>query len=407
VRTARIATPAPTGALPPLPADDRKKLGLLLVELARTLEELVQTGLTAATEATRQRLDASFKEASRMKLLRLGASLRYVNEEVGRFVGSDAADACSRGPAFGWHAAFSQRRFVLFAHRSWLLAKGMSAALRCADHARFARLVGARGDAPTLVQTMDVVTIGVLKRTVQSACTFEFRLRVLRASSPGLEGVSLILPLVFARKNPDVTAEAFLHLPQPQRWNPIVLTEPRTITITGAAVALDERGGPGRLTLGPTATVTPTKPPKSWSSSLTWSPERALARVRAQEPGPLDLAPELQEEVVLTDWQAAEAIARATPERRILEVTTADGLVLDAIVPSGPDGAELGAHLAAAAKKKQRPALFGVVYYELGRLVLLPLSFVDAPNADQAPKHLMLSSEKINLSALLGNLDLR
>jgi len=375
-----------------LPAPEQKKLAALLEELARAIEDLVRTGLTSATEATRHKLDVSFKEASRMKLLRLGATLRYVNEEVGRFLAHSEA--------------FSGKRFVFFTHRAWLLARGLAEALAAKNDRVLARLSGTGARDPLPVRSIDVVTLGVLARTVQNTCTFEFRLRVVKAEDPALVGRSLVFGLVFGRKSVDIAAEAFLHLPQPQKYHPKILSERMVLTVTGAAIAPDERGG-GRLLLGPKGTVTQQgKLAGGWEPYLAWQMTPALARARAQVPGPLDLPNELQEEVMLADWSCKEDKARATPERRIFAVSAA-GLELDAVVSTGADGKTLAGHLEAHAKRKPNAAkppapLFGLVHYELGRLVLTPLATL----GPDGPLHLMLSNEKINLSALLGSLQL-
>ena len=49
---------------------DTRKLTPLLNELCAAVEELLLAGLTAASKSTVERIDVSFKEASRMKLLR-------------------------------------------------------------------------------------------------------------------------------------------------------------------------------------------------------------------------------------------------------------------------------------------------------------------------------------------------
>lgn len=387
VAPAAAASSELTGLLAP----EQKKLAALLEELARAIEDLVRTGLTSATEATRQKLDVSFKEASRMKLLRLGATLRYVNEEVARFLAHSEA--------------FSAKRFVFFTHRAWLLARGLAEALAAKNDRVLARLSGTGARDPLPVRSIDVVTLGVLARTVQNTCTFEFRLRVVKAEDPALVGRSLVFGLVFGRKSADITAEAFLHLPQPQKYHPKILSERMVLTVTGAAIALDERGG-GRLLLGPKGTVTQQGKLAGWEPYLEWPMGPALARARAQVPSPLDLPNELQEEVVLADWSCKEDKARATPERRIFAVTAA-GLELDAVVSTGSDGKTLAGHLEAHAKRKPNatkpPApLYGLVHYELGRLVLTPLATL----GPDGPLHLMLSNEKINLTALLGSLQL-
>lgn len=388
------ATPAEAAPAGPgtLPVPEQRQLAALLDELARAIEDLVRTGLTSATEATRQKLDASFKEASRMKLLRLGATLRYVNEEVGRFLAHSDA--------------FSARRFVFFIHRAWLLARGLAEALQEKNDRVLARLsgAGARGPAPT--GALEVVTLGVFARSVQSTCTFDFRLRVVRADDPAQVGRSLVFGLVFARKSADIPAEAYLHLPQPQKFAPKIFTEGKVLAISGAAIAPDERGG-GRLLLGPGGRVTQqARPAGGWTPLLQWQMRPALARARAHAPSPLDLPNELQEEVVLADWSCAEDPARATPERRVFTVRAA-GLELDAVVPTGADGKALAKHLETHAKRKPSatspvPPLYGLVHYELGRLVLSPLTTFGV----EGPAYLMLANEKINLAALLKSLQL-
>ena len=391
------APPPAVAALTSLPSPEQKQLAALLDELARAIEDLVRTGLTSATEATRQKLDVSFKEASRMKLLRLGATLRYVNEEVGRFLAHSEQ--------------FSAKRFVFFTHRAWLLARGLAEALHEKNDRVLARLSGTGARDPAPIRSIDVVTLGVFSRTVQNTCTFDFRLRVVKADDPAHVGRSLVFGLVFGRKSVDISAEAFLHLPQPQKYHPKIFTERLVLSVRGAAIAFDERGG-GRLLIGPKGAVAQQgKLEGGWKPYLEWQMGPALARARAHVPSPLDLPNELQEEVVLADWTCKEDRARATPERRIFTVSAA-GLELDAVVSTGTDGKTLAKHLETHAKRKPKdpstsstsppPPLYGLVHYELGRLVLTPLATLGV----DGPVHLMLSNEKINLAALLGSLQL-
>ena len=156
--------PAAPAEAPPAPVklDDRAELLPMLAELASTVESLIATGLSTASAATRQKLDVSFKEASRRKLLRLGASLRYVNEELGRFV----ADA----------SAFSAKRFAFFLHRSWMLARGLHEAIREDDAPWIARLLMTR--EPEVVRRIEAIVLGVGKRVqADGGCSFEFRMR--------------------------------------------------------------------------------------------------------------------------------------------------------------------------------------------------------------------------------------
>ena len=76
---------------PPLSLTEGVKLLPTLDDLARAVDGLVAAGLTTASEATRQKLDVTMKEALRLKLARLGAALRFVNEEIGRYLAQDAA----------------------------------------------------------------------------------------------------------------------------------------------------------------------------------------------------------------------------------------------------------------------------------------------------------------------------
>src|SRR5215468_4269498 len=100
---------------------DARKLTPLLDELCAAIEDLLLAGLTTASKSTVERIDVTFKEASRMKLLRLGSTLRIANEEISRFtVGS---------------AQFSSRRLAFFLGRAWVLAASMRKAVHSSDAA--------------------------------------------------------------------------------------------------------------------------------------------------------------------------------------------------------------------------------------------------------------------------------
>jgi len=372
--------PASIAEPPTMTLEDPKGAAQLTNELAKVVEDLVRTGLTSATAATRTKLDAAFKEASRRKLLRLGASLRYTNEEVGRFLADDGS--------------FTARRYGLFLHRPCLLAKGTSFAIAKNDGRLVASLSAGTAAAPKPIGgAIEVVTIGVHKRVTATVCSFDFRLRVTKSPKAGLQGKSLVFSLVFARKVA-VPAEAYLHLPQPQKFAPKIFRDKTTITITDAAVIPDERGG-GRLVLGAKSVVTAGKGNVTWEDHYGWDPEGAAARARAHAPTPLDLAVELQEEIVLDEWQLA-------PGGDGTSWVHAAGLAMRVGMPAGEEGAELTKRLEARAKKKNKPRLYGTMHYEYGQLVFTPLSYL----GDDGPEYLMLSDENINLSALLGSLNL-
>ncbi len=368
-----VTTAEPRPPPPAIGVDDAKGTTALLDELARLVEDLVRTGLPSATKATRTKIDAAFEEASRRKLLRLGVSLRYVGEEVGRFLADDGT--------------FTSRRYAFFLHRSWLLAKGIGAALAANDAALVASLAAGTGSAPSPIGDLEVVTLGVAARASTVACSFDFRLRVVASRREEVASRSLVLSFVFATK-PGVPPEAYLHLPQKQGFAPKVLCEKGRIAIVEAARIAG--GAADRLVLGPKSRVTAGGPYEDWEAQLVFDARGAAARAFAHVPTPLDLAVEMQEEVVLREWAL------------VGDDVVAPGLSVSLALPAGPEGARVRERLEAAAKKKKRAPLFGTVHYERGRILLSPLTLFER----DGPVHLMLSNEKINLAALLGSLDL-
>jgi len=377
---ASVTTPPPNPA--PLLVD--AALAPVLEELAGFVEGLVGSGLTAATQATQQKLEASFREVSRLKLLRLAAVLRYVGDECGRFL----ADS----------PQFSPRRLAFFLNRTWLLCRGLIRALLPADPAALARLLLQASPRP--VAALSVVVIGVQKRALlDGAAAFEFRMQVL--SGAGVpRGTRLVWSCVFgARKS--VPAEAFLHLPQPQKFAPKILLEPTQISVTDAAVTLDDRGG-GRLQLGPRSTVRPGPAFDDWAVLQAWDPAGALGRVRGHAISPLDLEVELQEDVVVTDYAVGPTTDHPFRSEQQVVAIRAGALELDAVISRGPDGRELAAALdELRAPGAERPPLYGVLHYEMARLVFQPLTAF----GDAGPRHLMISSAHIDLASLMKTLD--
>ncbi len=383
------AAPAPAAA----PALDENAGLQMADELVRAVEELLRTGLVSATEATRAKLDATFKEASRHKLLRIGASLRYVNEEVGRYLADDGT--------------FVARRFGLFLHRAWLLARGFANALRSQNRATAQRLAMGAGGGARSIKKIEVVTLGVLKGVVSTACTFDFKLRVVGGGPDcrDLLGRTVTWSFVFARKTASVPAEAYLHLPQVQKYVPTLLLEPNHVVVENCALTSDERGNL-RMALGPPSTVSAGAAVTDWAALYQWNVAAAHARVAAQLVSPLDLAVETQEEVMLTQWSATLDQDRCSDERTVFCVTptvseAADTATFDAVVATGVDGVELKAALTdAAASTTARLPLYGVCYAENGRMTLLPLSYL----TDQGPYHLMWSREHIDVASLMKTL---
>ncbi|MGE0870677.1 MAG: hypothetical protein AB7P03_19080 [Kofleriaceae bacterium] len=367
--------------------DDKRALVPVLEELARTVERLIASGLTTASKATKQKLDASFKEASRLKLLRVATSLRYVGDELQRFLDDSEH--------------FSARRLTFFAHRTWLLARGLLEAIAENNQAQLARLLLAT--APRPVKRLRLAVLGVQKRALlDGSAAFEFRMTVLDDKGDPAKGTRLLWSCVFGAKK-NVPAEAFLHLPQPQKFVPTLLLEQTEIIVTDAAVTTDQHGY-GRLVLGPKSTVTAGKKLSAWSDLLAWDPARFGRRLQAHRITPLDIEVELQEELVLTGWELQPAQDHPfRSELRVFPIAW-NGLVLDAVCSTGPDGEQLFARLAALAKPRaERPALYGVMHVEMGRLVVQPLTLF----GDDGPEHLMMSGENIDLAALMKTMDFR
>ena len=118
---------------------------------------------------------------------------------------------------------------------------------------------------------------------------------------------------------------------------------------------------------------------------------------------PLDMAPEMSEEVVLPSYELGDPHdSPFWPNQKVFPIKTPNGLELLAIVSTSTDGKELMKAMKELLKKKARPALYGLMRYELCRPLFQPLATFEG----KTMKHLMLSDEKINLSALLGTLNL-
>src|SRR6185437_9153225 len=154
------------------------------------------------------------------------------------------------------------------------------------------------------VEQLRVVTLGVVKRVVPGAfASFDFRLRAMGAAGPVADQESLIWSCVFPlRKDLDLPAEAFLHLPQKQKFKPSILLEKKIVEVTRCAVSA-QPGGTTRLALSDATTMTACEAFDAWESLLNWDLGQAAERLDHHRPTPMDLEIELQEEVFLSEWQ--------------------------------------------------------------------------------------------------------
>jgi hypothetical protein len=358
---------------------DRGKLQAMLAQLAGAVEELLLSGLTTASEATRQTLNVAFQEASRLRLLRLSSTLRVANEELGRYTRNEAD--------------FSRKRLNFFLNRAWLLTHGLARAMRDGDEAEVDRLLWVPPSEP--VDRLEVVALGVVKKVTPAFAAFEFRLRTLARAGRLAAGHRLMWSCVFPlRPGMDLPSEGFLLLPQKQKFTPKLFLEKRSVIIEKAAVALDEFGG-GRISLGDQSTVAPGAAFEDWERFQTWDPAAALRRIEEHAPGPLDLDVEVQEEVVLRDWRCGDRAER--DDGAAVYPVTCGPITFDAIVSPGAEGAVLRKAMDGMRKKKRLAPLFGLLHYEKCRLLLQPLARFD----EEGPAQLMLSDEKVDRAALL------
>jgi hypothetical protein len=294
---------------------------------------------------------------------------------------------------------FSARRLAFFCNRTWLIARGLLEAIAENDGPALARLLLATPPQP--VKALRLAVVGTQKRALlDGSAAFEFRMTTLD-EQPGVpRGSRLVWSCVFGAKK-NVPAEAFLHLPQAQKFTPKILLEPTEIIVADAAITLDEHGY-GRVMLGPKSTVKPGKAFDGWDGLLAWDRERVVQRLRRHQVSPLDLEVELQEDVVVREWELGTPGPNPfRPEQQVFPLSSG-GLALDAVCSTGPDGKELGEALKSFSKaRSKRPPLYGVMHVEMGRLMFQPLSAV----GDDGPEHLMISGENIDLASLMKTLD--
>lgn len=363
------------------PPADRPRLTAVLAQLSTAVEELLLSGLTTASDATRQTLAAAMQEAARFRLLRLGSTLRTAMEELGRFTSHDTS--------------FSPRRLIFFLSRAWLLSRGLSHALRTGDEKEYDRLTWSPPTQP--LSKVEVVCLGAVKKVVPGAFgAFEFRFRAVADSPPVTSGQKLAWSVVFPLKaGVDIPAEGFLHLPQKQKFTPYILLEKKKVTIANANIAFDEFGS-GRIVLTDQSTMVLGSAFAGWQQFLDWAPQPAVERIRKHTPGPLDLDTELQEEIVLRDYTIGAPEEGEHTGQTVFPITR-DSLVLSAVLGAEAESKALRKNLDELRKlKKDRPPIYGLLHYERCRLLFQPLT-VFRPE----PDFITISKENVNKAALL------
>jgi hypothetical protein len=371
------------------PQDQHHRLQRFLTDLAGGIEDLMSSGLATASAATLERLDVGFREASQQRLMRVGSTLRIVNEEIRRYLDEDSS--------------FSTRRLAFFLNRAWLLCRGLARALAEADEAAWQGLL--LTPAPRQLPAFTAIALGVAKKVAANVfCAFDFRLRILELEAPAEPGtlpadsdahtMPLVWSAIFPVKNPAVPAEAYLQLQQPQKFYPGLLLK-KPVRIEGASISCTS--GSPRLVLGPDSTV------KEAEVSVTdldrfcsWDRGTTGQRLRSHQASPLDLDIELEEEIVLHDWRLGKRERERLGDRHVYPLT-AGGVDYAAVVTDGVEGEALGATLEQLRRKPESSPLFALLHCELGRLVVRPLSLLGG----QWPTHLMLSTSKVGTQELL------
>jgi hypothetical protein len=186
-----------------------KQLIQLLNGLCQAVESILLTGMTIASKATYDSLQTAFKEASQMRLLRLGSTLKIAVEEIHRFNSHDPL--------------FSAQRLNFFLNRAWIISHGLKLAIQKKDENHWQTLTATPSGRD--ITKLNLVTIGVSKRVVKDTfCAFEYRLRSTSRLKGIPKGSGFIWSVVFPlKKGNKVDPEAYLHLAQKQKFRPIDL----------------------------------------------------------------------------------------------------------------------------------------------------------------------------------------
>ena len=360
----------------------------LLEDLCHSVEDIVLTGMTTANKATCDSLQLAFKEASQIRLLRLGSTLRVAVEEINRF---------NQG-----QAEFSAKRLNFFLNRAWMISHGLKLAVQKKDHRHWNTLNTSPTGIP--VAKLDVVTTGVSKKIVKDAfCVFEFRLRTVTESLVGEKtlaaGTAMIWSTVFPlKKDTEIDAEAFLHLAQKQKFRPIDLISNKISTFENTIVIGDRP--PFRLSLNDESRVVEQEPKQrytEWLSLAQWDKEAAYQKAQAHSPSPFELDIELQEEVFLHDWSIIEKTTNKADKLLCYSIESGD-LYFQAQIAL--DDKVTQKALVKASKVNDKAILFGLMHYESCQLVLQVLSLISTAQ----PVQLMLSNEKKGAASILRSM---
>ncbi len=366
--------------------DRQQRQCRLLTQACAQLEELLLGGTTTASSASQRSLHALFEQAGQVGLLRLASSLRLVLEELKRLDGDPDR--------------YSPARLCFFIDRSWLLARGILAAIEEQDQAQLARLSSASPPVP--LDEVVVATCGVQRRHVPGAFSaFEFRLRLLQPLNlaDGRE-LAVATPLLWSFVVPAVKghgfpAEAFLGMRQKQGFSPNQLLTAQPIRIGRCALV---EGQPQRLQLAPDCRIEILEQPSpDWRALLQWDPAGWLQRLREHRPDPLELPIELNQDVLLEDWAIGPFGPSTMPGRdrseRCAQLSAA-GCQWQLRIDMGQSHLEQALHK--GQQLSPQPALYGNVHVEFGQAVLIPLSLLG-----EQPEFITIGNPDFDRAALV------
>lgn len=359
-----------------LSAAEQKKLSGVLKRTSEAIEEVIVGGLTAASESTHKTLAVTFREVSRLRLLRLGGTLRNANDEIARFVKDDER--------------FSQTRLMFFLNRCWIMCRGIERAMQQKD----SRTLDSLLMVPTTEKrdSLDVVCLGVAKKVVPDVfCAFEFRLRDVD------NGERLIWSTVFPMKpGAEIPAEGYLHLPQKQKFTPSLFLEKCDTSISNLLLA-KSNAGPRRIQLTEESTVEIGNPYQDWDRFLTWNPQTALTRIQEHQVSPFDVDIELHEEAILDNFDRDEDAERNENRGKDYERTPIlyRGMQASLAVSKSVEGDACRDALNSR-KKQAKDSLYGLMYYSDGEVLIQPLTLFE-----NEPTYITISKKSFDRKSLL------
>lgn len=360
---------------------DKAKLLAQLDALCHSVEDIVFSGMTAASQTTGDRLQVAFQEVSKMRLLRLSSTLKVAVEEIHRFNRQDSS--------------FSAKRLNFFLNRAWIISHGLKQAIQRNDEAHWQALTWNPANQP--LDRLEAVTLGVSKRIVKGAfCAFEYRLRSVGQHPQFAPGTAFIWSAVFPlQQQTELDAEAFLFLDQKQKFRPIDLLGERSFILT----QLIQSGAapPYRITLTTASTVTLQTAFTDWQAWATWDKKQVYRRLLQHNPSPYELDIELQEEICLPNWQLGEPVYRPA-EQVYYYPLRAERLLFQ--MPVAADDTVMQHSLQQAGQLTEKPPLFGLLHYESCQLRLQPLSLLKLPK----PKQLALADSHKSVAEILRQL---